>query len=95
VELDGVVSDTPGVAIDTTGTCRVVIRNSEIRSQGVAIAATGMSQVEVIDSVVVGRTGSVDATGAAQISARGSEFRGEFVVRGLAKFDDRGGNRLP
>jgi outer membrane protein OmpA-like peptidoglycan-associated protein len=95
VELDSVLIDTPGIAIESTGSCRVVIRNSEIRSQDVAIAATGMSQVEIIDSVVVGRTGSVGATGAAQVSARGTEFRGELVTRGLAKFDDRGGNRLP
>ena len=95
VELDGVLIDTPGTAIDATGSCRVVIRNSEIRSQDVAIAATGLSQIEIIDSVVIGRTNSLDATGTAQVSARGTEFRGAFVTRGLAKFDDRGGNRLP
>lgn len=95
VELDSVLIDTPGTAIDTTGSCRVVIRNSEIRSQGVAIAATGLSQIEIIDSVVVGRQNSLSATGAAQISARGTEFRGALATIGLSKFDDRGGNRLP
>jgi outer membrane protein OmpA-like peptidoglycan-associated protein len=95
VELDSVLIDTPGTAIDTTGSCRVVIRNSEIRSQGVAIAATGLSQIEIIDSVVIGRQNSLSATGAAQISARGTEFRGAVATIGLSKFDDRGGNRLP
>jgi outer membrane protein OmpA-like peptidoglycan-associated protein len=95
IDLDSVLIEASGIAVEASGTCKVVIRNSEIRSQDVAIAASGMSQIEIVDSVVVGRTGSVGASGAARVSARGTEFRGELVTSGLAKFDDRGGNRLP
>jgi outer membrane protein OmpA-like peptidoglycan-associated protein len=95
IVLDGVIIDTPGSAIESTGSCRVTIRNSEIRSQGIAIAATGLSQIEIVDSVVAGRTGSIDATGTATVSARGTEMRGALTVRGLAKFNDLGGNTRP
>ncbi len=95
VELDAVVIDTAGVAVQASGTCRVVIRNSEIRSRAVAIAASGMSQVEIVDSLVIGREGSVEASGTARVSARGTEFTGAVSRSGLAAFDDRGGNRLP
>lgn len=95
VELDAVVIDTAGVAVQASGTCRVVIRNSEIRSRAVAIAASGMSQVEIVDSIVIGREGSVEASGTSRVSARGSEFTGAVSRTGLASFDDRGGNRLP
>jgi hypothetical protein len=89
VELDAVLIDTLGIAVETTGSCRVVIRNSEIRSQGVAISVTGMSQVEIVDSVVVGRMGSVGVTcGTVRASGRpisvrskSSSTTGEFWRR--------------
>lgn len=95
VELDGVLIDTADVAVEASGTCRVVIRNSEIRSRSVAIAASGMSSIEIVDSVVDGRQASVEASGTAVLTARGSEFRGAVQKSGLAAFNDRGGNRLP
>ncbi len=95
VELDSVVIDTSGVAIETTGACKVTIRNSEIRSKTVAITATGMSRVEIVDSLVVGSVGAVGVTGTGQVSAKGSELRGRVETRGLGKFDDLGGNTLP
>lgn len=95
VQLDGVIIDAPGIAIEASGSCVVQIRNSEIRSGAVAIAATGMSTVTIVDSVVVGRLGAVGASGSAVVNAQGSEFQGAIVKSGLANFNDRGGNRLP
>lgn len=92
VTLDGKVIENGGITIQTTGACRVIIRNSLIVSGAAAITVLGSAILQVDNSIIVGEGQWLNSTGATVMSAAGSVFHGPRKLLGAFVLFDRGGN---
>jgi len=92
VTIDGKVIEGAGITINTTGACRVIIRNSLIVSGTAAITVRGTALLEVDNSIIVGEGQWLSSMGATAMSAANTVFHGPRKVIGAFVLVDRGGN---
>ena len=92
VTLDGKAIENGGITINTTGACRVIIRNSLIVSGTAAIKVLGTALFEIDNSIIVGEAQWLNSTGASVISAANTVFHGARRAVGALVILDRGGN---
>jgi hypothetical protein len=92
VTLDGKVIENGGITINTTGACRVIIKNSLIVSGTAAIKVLGTAIFEIDNSIIVGEAQWLNSTGASVVSAANTVFHGPRRFVGALVILDRGGN---
>jgi hypothetical protein len=92
VTLDGKVIENGGITINTTGACRVIIKNSLIVSGAAAIKVLGTAIFEIDNSIIVGEAQWLNSTGASVVSAANTVFHGPRKLIGAFVLLDRGGN---
>ena len=92
VTLDGKVIENGGITINTTGACRVIIKNSLIVSGAAAIKVLGTALFEIDNSIIVGEAQWLNSTGASVVSAANTVFHGARKAVGALVILDRGGN---
>lgn len=92
VTLDGKVIENGGITINTTGACRVIIKNSLIVSGAAAIKVLGTAIFEIDNSIIVGEAQWLNSTGASVVSAANTVFHGARRFMGALVILDRGGN---
>jgi hypothetical protein len=90
ITLDGVLLDIPLAAIQATGGCRVVIKNSHIKSAA-AIQLTDASAATIENSLIEGAV-AIQMTDDATASIKSSTIRGRIEKAG-AKLTDLGDNK--
>ena len=92
VTLTGKVIENGGITINTTGACRVIIKNSLIVSGAAAIKVMGTALFEIDNSIIVGEAQWLNSTGATVVSAANTVFHGPRKLIGAFVLLDRGGN---
>ncbi|HSR97996.1 MAG TPA: hypothetical protein VLM79_13140 [Kofleriaceae bacterium] len=92
VTLDGKSIENGGITINTTGACRVIIKNSLIVSGAAAIKVLGTAIFEIDNSIIVGEAQWLNSTGASVVSAANTVFHGARKLVGAFVLLDRGGN---
>jgi hypothetical protein len=92
VTLDGKAIENGGITINTTGACRVIIKNSLIVSGAAAIKVLGTAIFEIDNSIIVGEAQWLNSTGASVVSAANTVFHGPRKLVGAFVLIDRGGN---
>jgi len=90
VNLVDVLLQVDGVAIDTVGGCRIVVRNSHIIGD-VALQAVGGSTIVIENSIVEGRV-ALALQGSVNASVQSSTIRGPVSRKGSVNLRDLGGN---
>lgn len=94
LQLDNIVLEATGNAIEASGSCRLILTNSEISGGEYGVEVRGDAEVQLLDSVVDGRRGALRVAGMAVASAQDSELRGGVKTSGKGRFDDQGGNTI-
>ena len=90
VNLVDVLLRVDGVAIDTVGGCRILIRNSHIIGD-VALQAVGGATIVIENSIMEGRT-AMALQGSVNASVQSSTIRGPVSRKGSVNLRDLGGN---
>lgn len=91
VTLDGVLLRVDTIAVNATGSCNVVIRNSHVVGTAIAVQLSGTSSATIENSIVEGAL-ALQMAGDTTASVKSSTIRGGAQRVGGAKVRDLGDN---